>query len=344
MDRYLLTMFTDQPRRFRVIENIVRNKRTQANLFWGLNYQLLNWSGSNNQLSRQEFDQWLGSQQRAGSLMIKGNYAWLTNVGMQLKQSCLQSMYQPHNSQWSWLINQQKFADRFLLGVQAASELAHRHRHYVPLNISPTEMVTVRKWLANPQITNQLEIELQMIGQNLARQDNRLAEFFAHRLIGYRTTGWTNQQAQLTLKLSAEEIQILNWDVWLGVAGYLKMHSQCNLYRLMESLISQVPISNSAWQTLQDFQEEVTIQAIARRCHLKVSTVREHLLEAAIIVPQAIDWDRLLPWAIEQQLRDRYSGPVAEWHFKSVTTDSAAEFFSFRLYQIKELQQIHGAI
>ena len=146
------------------------------------------------------------------------------------------------------------------------------------------------------------------------------------------------------LKLSAEEIQILNWDVWLGVASYLKMHSQCNLYRLMESLISQVPISNSAWQTLQDFREGVTIQTIARHRHLKVSTVREHLLEAAIIVPQAIDWNRLLPWPVEQQLRDHYLGPVAEWHFKSFTTDSAADFFSFRLYQIKELQQSHGAI
>ena len=146
------------------------------------------------------------------------------------------------------------------------------------------------------------------------------------------------------LKLSAEEIQILNWDVWLGVASYLKMHSQCNLYRLMESLISQVPISNSAWQTLQDFREGVTIQTIARHRHLKVSTVREHLLETTIIVPQAIDWNRLLPWPVEQQLRDHYLGPVAEWHFKSFTTDSAADFFSFRLYQIKELQQSHGAI
>lgn len=343
MDQYLLLMLTNQPRRFRVIENIVRNKRTQANLFWVLNYHLLNWLGSDLHLTQPDFNEWLVRQQQQGRLAVDGDYAWLTAKGAELKRPLSEKLYQPHNGQWSWLINSFRFADRFLLAVQAASEAAHHHRHYVPLSISTTEMATVRNWLVHLPRLTAVEEELQELGQYLANQDQRLAELFAHRLLGYQTVGWTSFQAQQKLGLSAEEIQVLNWDVWLGVASQLKRHPQTSLGRLMGDLIAATPISNSAYQTLQDFQRGRTIQQIAQQRRLKISTVREHLLEAAIIVPQMLDWQRLLPAQLEQQIRQHYREPVAEWQFERHGSDPAKDFFTFRLCQIKELHLQNGS-
>ncbi|WP_295731610.1 helix-turn-helix domain-containing protein [uncultured Limosilactobacillus sp.] len=344
MDRYLWLMLTGEPRRFRVIENIIRNKRTQANLFWGLNYHLLNWLGSDLRLTSQEFNQWLVYQHQRGLLNIDSNFGWLTSQGEELKKTLAQTLYQPHNSQWSWLINSYKFADRFLLAVQAASELVHHHRNYVPLNISGTEMIIVRKWLTHLTNPMMIETELQELGQNLAKQDKRLAIGFAKRLLGYQTVGWTTIQAQQELDLSEEEVRILNWDIWLGVASQLKMQPQTNLGRLMEDLIAKAPISNSAFQTLEDFRQGQTMEQIAHQRQLKISTVREHLLEAAIIVPRMLDWQRLLPIKQEQQIRHHYHGPVATWRFKRTGSDPATDFFTFRLCQIKEFQENDGAI
>lgn len=342
LDRYLLTMFDRQPRRFRVIENIVRNKRTQANLFWALNYQILNWLGSDPALTRSHFDKWLTKQQVAGYLLVDEKTAKLTARGQELKTAVQRHSYQPHNSQWAWLINPSRYAERFLLAIQAVSELAHQHRHYVPLNISVTEMAVVKDWLSQPQLIPVVHEELLQIGHRLATQDPRLAEFFAHRLLGFETTGWTVLQAQRELKLSAEEVHVLNRDVWLGIAGQLQANPQSNLGRLMNGLNARAPISNSAWRTLQEFQGGQSVEMIARNRHLKLSTVREHLLEAAIIIPTALQWPRLL--SVEQglQLHQQYSGPAATWRFQAVGDDPAADFFKFRLCQIKEFHQNNG--
>ncbi|WP_251546744.1 helix-turn-helix domain-containing protein [Limosilactobacillus caecicola] len=343
MDRYLLTMFSQHPRRFRVIENTVRNKRTQATLFWALNYQILPWLGSAPRMSRAQFDSWLDQQQRQGMLQIKDQLAWLTPAGVEQKTVVGRDYYQSHNNQWAWLTNYHWYAARFLLAVQAVSELAHHNRHYIPLNLSSSEMAKVRSWLTWPHLITDVEQELFQLGTQLAKQDLRLAEFFSHRLIGHQQLGWTSDEAQRHLQLNAEEIEILNRDVWLGVASQLRRQPMSKLGQLMNSLTVANPISQSAMRTVNDFQKGKTLKQIANMRHLKLSTVREHLLEAAIIIPQGLDWNRLLPENQEQVIRQAQPAPVTDWKF-SPTNDRRApeEFFWFRLCQIKELHQQNG--
>lgn len=89
MNNYLFMLFTEQPRRYRVIENTIRNKRTQATLFWALNYQILNWLGSADHMTRNEFDAWMHHQQEQGLLMVQDDCAWLTKSGVHHKQRIL---------------------------------------------------------------------------------------------------------------------------------------------------------------------------------------------------------------------------------------------------------------
>lgn len=342
MDGYLLTMFDRHPRRFHVIENIVRNKRTQANLFWGLNYGILNWLGSDVHLTDQEFIQWLGVQQQHGLLDVEENEAQLTEQGEAVKQQIMAHYYHPQFDQWAWLTNTRRFAERFMLAVQAISELSYQNRHYIPLNISVTEMAVVRNWLTRPNIITQVHQELIQLGTQLNRVDSRLAVLFANQLFGHNGAGWTLEQAAGHFQLHLEEVQLMNRDVWLGIASILATWKQSALGGLMNDLIARTPISSSAYKTLTDFQHGYLPEQIAKARRLKLSTVREHLLEAAIIIPDGIDWQRLLSKQEEKQIHRQYSGPVEQWQFQRPAEDVLQAFFKFRLCQIKELHFNHG--
>ena len=57
MNSYILRFFSyHQPRRIRVIENLLTNRLTVSNLFWGQQYGLLQWLGADRQLQRSEYD------------------------------------------------------------------------------------------------------------------------------------------------------------------------------------------------------------------------------------------------------------------------------------------------
>lgn len=342
MDNYLFTLFNKHPRRYRVIENTIRNKRTQATLFWALNYQILNWLGSADQMTKGAFDTWMRYQQKQGLLVIQDDRAWLTKAGVERQQKVLVKYYQPKFDQWTWLVNTRKYAERFLLAVQAVSELSFSNRNYVPLNIPFTEMAIVKNWLTRPGLITSVHKELLAIGDHLNTADGYLATLFAHTLLGHQMNGWTVNQAASQLNVANEEVMLIRRDIWLGVASYLSEHPQSNLGQLMNPLLNSTPISKSAWQTVRDFQRGAGIAKIAQTRHLKISTIREHLLEAAIIIPQALDWNRLLTSNTIKDVQSKYQGPVQEWRFERGVHDAADEFFYFRLVQIWELHRQNG--
>lgn len=341
MNNYLFMLFTEHPRRYRVIENTIRNKRTQATLFWALNYQILNWLGSADHMTRNEFDAWMHHQQEQGLLMVQDDCAWLTKSGVHHKQRILKNYYQPRFDRWTWLVNTKKYSERFLLAIQAISELSFYNRNYVPLGISITEMSVVRNWLTRPGLISTVHKELLSIGEYLSSTYNQLAVLFAHTLLGHEMSGWTDTQAANELEVTSEEVIIMRRDIWLGIASYLAGHPQSNLGQLMNSLLNSTPISNSAWRTVSEFQRGVPIPKIAHVRHLKISTVREHLLEAAIIIPQSIDWQRLLTANKIKAVQSHHRGPVSEWQFTRSTNQPADDFFYFRLVQIWELHHQH---
>lgn len=334
MNQYLYLLFAKSPRRIRVIENILQNHRTQATLFWAFNYGILDWLGADRHMRRANFEQWISEAQAHGLLQVDAQTACLTPAGLHHQQIVLHEYYQPHFSQWTWLTNPVDFADRFSLGVQALSELVHHEKSYVPLSLSTTEMGQVRQWLLTPNLQKPVYQELMKIGDELEKYDPRLATLFAYELFGYGLTGWTIEQAASQLHVQLEEAVMMDRDVWLAVASLLRSRGG-KLAGLMADLLSKMPISASSWLTVQQYQEGHSIDQIARMRRLKASTIREHLLEAAIIVPNALNWDRLLPKTRQTQLSTRYQGPILEWQFQPLNgQDPATGFFDFRLYQI----------
>lgn len=341
---YLLEMLGRSPRRLKVIQNTLASRQSQATLFWAFNYGILNWLGANRHISENQLADDINTLVSDGLVIKNDTEVSLTKKGIRKQEEVLSKYYQPLFSNWTWLTNPEKFAPRFLLAIQAVSQLAHNSNRYQPLSLSNSEMWRVHNWLKNssPNLIKTTYQEIISIAQYLSKSDDRLAVLFANELLGWHTPGWTFNEAKSLLKVTKLEVVLMDRDVWLGVAAYLNQKHGA-LFNLMRDLMAQSPLSDSCLRTLQMFAQGNDLSQIAQVRHLKISTIREHILEAAIITPRYVEWNRLFNTGDLKQLAVLYSGNPLIWNFKRMTKNKENDFFKFRLFQIKTIQEMKNA-
>lgn len=345
MNQYLLTLFDRQPRRIRVIENILKNRRSEATLFWAYNYRILGALGAQRQLNRQDYETQLDQWVREGLLVVDDLQAALTDFGQAQVQEFWQTHYQPHFTQWAWVTNHQTLSNRVLLALQVISHFRHHENHYLSLSLSEFEMNRVRQWVRSLKANDVSVIidQVQAIIAELAQVDQRLALLLTYRLIGYQTSGWTDDQAAQQLGVDLDEIPVMWRDIWLKVAIDLAT-LKGPLSSLVQDLISPSPASQSAMKTIQSLSNGLSIEQVSQRRRLKIGTVREHVLEIAILLPELISLPALISESRLQQLQNLYlyQGPAFSWEYQEVASDEARAFFEFRLYQIMRCHQDYG--
>ncbi|MEM5032698.1 hypothetical protein AAEZ42_11260 [Limosilactobacillus fermentum] len=100
MNDYWLVLFDQEPRRFRVIENLLKNRLSEATMFWAMVYGIQEAVAGQRQLKRAEFDKWMNQQVTAGLMVQEEGQAWLTTAGLVEKQRLLTEHYQPRFGNW----------------------------------------------------------------------------------------------------------------------------------------------------------------------------------------------------------------------------------------------------
>ena len=95
-------------------------------------------------------------------------------------------------------------------------------------------------------------------------------------------------------------------------------------------MINESPLNRSAQVTFDLYIQGKPIKLIAQERRLKENTIKEHLLEAAILIPDKLDWDILLPGSKRDELSQFYKGEPTAWKFD----EQIASFYEYRLYQI----------
>lgn len=343
---YLLTLFDRQPRRYRVIEGILRGRRTVSILFWGQQYGILHWLRASPQLSRHAFDSHLMLLANHGLLILDQDQltAQLSQEGAQAVHQFKKKYYWPSYDRWAWTVESSALVARFLLGVQAVSELSHHCNRYVPIMTSPRELNAVRSWLRQPlgRLRDGVYDELLGWSQQLSHSDSRLANLLVHQLPGFGQSGWTDADAVKYLQLTSMELPVMKRDLWAAL-GHWILIGDGPLVNLCRPLVQTSPLNPTTMQTLRLFKSGYSIDGIARRRHLKMSTIREHLLQAAILMPGCVDLARLLSPDRLQKLQRNYNGPAISWHFDPLgEQDEGQAFFEFRAYQILKSGEDNG--
>lgn len=344
MNSYILRFFSyHQPRRIRVIEGLLTNRQTVSNLFWGQQYGLLQWLGANRQLQRAEYDATIKSLVEEQLLIVDDEHqARLTVKGVQQQEAGKQ--YQPHFLDWYWITNTNQFGQRLLLGMQVVSEYAYHNAKYAPVTVEYGQMLAVKQWFRRTDrqhLAAAVYRDLDRLTTGLADANPKLAAFLVDGLVGHDLPAWTNDQLAEQLHLSTADMLVLNHDLLLGVAAYCR-HVPGPLHDLLAPLLNAGPLSRSAGATLGFYRRGATLEQIAARRHLKLSTVREHILEAAILCPDQLDWDQLLPAAQRAALAKRYpTEDVTAWRFQPAKPAAGDAFFEYRLFQIFQGRERH---
>jgi len=333
----LLALLSDQqPRRLRVIENLLRGKRTVSTLYWGQRYRLLPLLDLDKACQRGSLDavaQDLVTQKLATFTADEQPQLLLTATGVTAQAAAVS--FQPQNwENWGDLdVNSAR--QRLLLAVQVVSEYAHQTNRYYPLTVDLPTRQAVRQWFyhqRSPQLGQQILTALQT---SLEQLPSETAALTTAGLTGYHQPGLTTTQLAGATTWTAWQIYLMHVDAiaQITLAAQAADHPLHTLLAPTKAL----PVTRSAQATLAAVQGGGTLDQVAQQRHVKASTVKEHLLEAAIMLPlTALPYDQLLPESVRTTLLAALPAKLDDWEYTALPADlqQAYDFFTFRLLAI----------
>ncbi|WP_223877167.1 helix-turn-helix domain-containing protein [Lactiplantibacillus pingfangensis] len=334
---YLLLLFTTAPRRPKALFNVLRGKRTVSTLFAGLTTDSLSLLGSCHGIPLVSFER--ATEQLVSDGWLKTTqpgYLQLTIAGAAAQQRLKDTLYLPTAWENYQAADVRQFTAASQLALQVVSEAVHQQRRYYPITTDRHIQWQVKQWFRqwqSPTLGQQIQQELTAF---LQTQTTELATVFSGSLTGFNFPGQTEQQLATQLDRQPLEIVVMRKDLSCHWVAWLKQQPTTPLAALLRPLLKVTPVSSSAWQTYQDYRASQNLTLVAQRRKLKLSTVREHLLEVAILWPEFPAAELLTPIRI-QQLTGLFSeNPRIEtWRFDTVQAAfPEIDFFWFRLYQI----------
>lgn len=328
------------PRRLRVIENILVGKRTVSTLYWGMRYHQLSWLGYEKGLTRETMNQSVAELNERGWVIVDQTNAQLTDRGAAEQRRVLQSRYQPQYLNVRLVIDVATFWQRLLLATQVVSEQSYQNNQYYPLQVSWQVKQTIKRWFSHYHNSG-LQGDFQAFWQTFFTQlPSKQATFMSRLLVGHQQPGETLTQVARDFGLGESEAKLMEVDLICQLAKRVSQTDNGSVHALLSGLKAPL-ISESAALTLRSFMAGESLQTISQKRALKLSTVREHLLEAAIMLPkEQFNFQRVLQPKLVAQMQDRLGAvPLDEWQFKQVE-DLQVEFWQFRLLEILRSKQI----
>ncbi|WP_429970870.1 helix-turn-helix domain-containing protein [Fructilactobacillus sp. Tb1] len=322
-----------QPRRKRLLENLLGGKKTVATLYWALRYQLLGYLGLGRYLDISELH--LSSLIKQKLVKKTDDEYLLTKTGMNLKAQLLdsQSPQWQHNFQNYNLV---RFKYRLLLFVQVISEFEHHERNYYPVKVPDAEMNYVKhyfKTINRENVGISLKNELVEFLNSLDDSD---ADLFANELVGYQNNGKTLFQIAADLNKSLIAISLSDLTNLSKLINIVSNQEQSVLKPLLNGL-NRTLVSESALLTVNQYLSCHDLSMVAKRRRLKESTIYEHLLEVAIYSGiNKFPYQDFITKQITDQLTANLGKNIDSWKYESLSDidKQRLSFFQFRLSEI----------
>lgn len=320
-----------QPRRSKVIYNCLRGRKTVSILFWSLRYDVLSWLNTLPNLTWTSFEATLRQlvannqvQRDDDGQLLLSPTATRINADVMLPKA---------TRQWARVLHLNQLRETVLLGLQALAQQSHHQMNYFPLSVGGPARQAVRSWFERVNQQHDQKQTIAALADWLQQQSELQANLFVAQLVGGSVTGLTTSQLAQQFKLPSWELELRQLANWLEFAAAFSSPST-SLGQLV-SACWQPQLSVSIEQTLQAIQADRSRQQISEQRRLKLSTVNEHLLTAAILLPiDQFPYSKFLSADVHHRLVGNMPQNIDLWQFdqQAVTTD----FFLFRLTQILE--------
>lgn len=322
--------------------HLLKGKHTSSVLLYGFLFDDLRFFGAFPDLSEKEYEHCLAKLSKKSQLFYsEEGYGQITENGINYLMSNPVAIF----SEYPW-IDYFKFGKtdddcwRMLqFSVQIISYLSYDENRYVPLEQSPIFQQHIKRIIKNypkKYLIQQIKTEWSDLFSELPIE---VANFFANQFIGYHHTGQLPQQLIAESKTELEQQLIFKNRLHRLLSIISAREDKSILKQLVLPLIKQNK-NKSMNETLKYVNSAYSLTEIAQKRSIKISTVKDHLLEAAII--GSIEIDQILTTAISTEL-NQIQSPYQEWQYRELKAKiTELDYFDFRLYQIKMKQLEQG--
>ncbi|MFK5705009.1 helix-turn-helix domain-containing protein [Ligilactobacillus sp. LYQ139] len=335
---WLFFFSATQGRRPAVIRKLVRNQATSSTLFWAMIYGLLDWQNTIPHLDEQQFTAALRRDQHQGLVRVQDDELFLTPKGNRKRQEVVahrlalttpELFRQVAVADWTQMV-------RFL--VQVASEASYHNVKYVVATDRLQFKVTLKQWLRAGHSLGELRDVLQLsLAAVLKTFPTNQADCYAQGLVGHGYYGHTIAQ-RATTQLTVQDVQVNDqnvalalWQRWQKWPAGAALMTPFRRPELAPSLVTTGRMITSG----------MSLATIARRRHLKMSTVADHAVMLALYQPD-FPVMQLLSAARSAQLDQLAPADYVHWAYRDVVAaDETITFPEFRLYQIRRWRREH---
>ncbi|WP_413627345.1 helix-turn-helix domain-containing protein [Fructilactobacillus vespulae] len=338
----LLLLDKQQPRRVKLLINLLKGKRTVATLYWSLRYDLLGFLGAGKyfRVTNLSFKELINL-----GLIVKttdGNSYFLTSKGAAEKNILLKQI-----KEYPWQLNLQKFnlnkfKERLLLLIQVISEKDHNERKYYPINVSESEKFFVKNILRNLSNDSLLKFKSQLSLFLKKINNAKIADIVANEFVGFDNNGYTIEQISAELNLNEIVTKIYECYGFGLLAESFSQESDLNFltFGLKNHLVSE-----SSAKTFNYFLKVKDPVLVSQKRNLKLSTIYEHLLEIAIFLPVTkFPYQYFFDYQLINKVTESMDANIDNWDYDQLESSlkNKVPFYKFRLIEIYQTKSKDG--
>jgi uncharacterized protein YpbB len=270
------------------IYNLLTGKRSSQTMQDAKGYQIDGYFGIYPTLTRAQLENCIHELEREGLISIKKSSSYLTSPGKDYLSNYKGPTLEYFQGMvWHDVISM--YEDRINLLVQTLTNWKAGINHYLPI-VDDTQ---VQKWVKtvfrnfHTKLPTLIEALYEEIYHLLNLHSRLEAELFTHRLTGGGVIGMTTEQLREDFDLKHEDATVLlhHTTYYLFIKSKDSKEEFPVLHLCTKGLDATHLITQSARKTFQYIQQGLTMDEIITVRNLKKSTIQDHIVEAALIIP-----------------------------------------------------------
>lgn len=271
------------------IFNLLTGKRSSQTLQDARGYKLDSFFGIYKSLNRKRFDDVVKVLEDKNQIFIQsGSFPILTQAG----ENTLKIYNGPNLNYFNGMKDHQlvdEFEKRVVLLIQTWTSVEKGQNGFIPIVDDPKVQRWVKQTFMQTKNSKAAYITSMYneIHKLLKERSTIEAELFAFRMTGAGIIGMTREQLGQRYNLTVEDVEVGLKHVFHYIYQIVNENPRPfpTLHRCAEGLDSQSLITESAKRTYYYIQKGWTIDAITKKRRLKRSTIQDHIVEAALVIP-----------------------------------------------------------
>lgn len=266
-------------------------------------------------LSKKElthYDRWIQHLLRKGWLS-EDEEGW---ISVTVDPNTFESIEMRGWNGWQYERFEQVYFARLSLAIQTLSYRHESVKRFDPIVPDLAVQQFISQWhrnhsLFDERVVSRLYEELAHLLKIEEQRDALFPIIFVERLTNRQFTGKTYEQLAERLKLNEFDVRL----IWVeGMHRLLdRLSQQSAQYPILysftkgfEQKLSSVFLTKTAERTYELFQQKYTLEQIAEKRRLKVSTIQDHVIEIAYTV-DVFPYERFIEPALFEQIRQQLS-------------------------------------